>query len=160
MDASWRYHPTQDGGAPATTIDEIPLDWCMRPGLKLDFRDLPDGHLTTPAEIDAELERIGYELQPFDIVLCNTKAGERFGEEDYTHAGCGFGPRGHPPLAKQGVKIVGTDGWSWDAPFTATAKQAARPRAAPPDRLHRVCFPVKITAASAGRTRCVFVLPD
>jgi hypothetical protein len=49
-------------------IDEIPLDWCMRPGVKLDFRDLPDGHVMTSSEIDAELKRIGHELQSFDIV--------------------------------------------------------------------------------------------
>ena len=32
MDAPWHYHPTMDGGERAITIDEIPLDWCMRPG--------------------------------------------------------------------------------------------------------------------------------
>jgi len=26
-------------------------------------------------------------------------------------------------LAEQGVKIVGTDAWSWDAPFSHTAKK-------------------------------------
>ena len=32
MDAPWHYHPTMDGGARAMTIDEVPLDWCIRPG--------------------------------------------------------------------------------------------------------------------------------
>ncbi len=32
MDAPWNYHPTMDGGKPAMTIDEVPLDWCMGPG--------------------------------------------------------------------------------------------------------------------------------
>jgi kynurenine formamidase len=187
MDAPWHYHPTQDGGAPATTIDDIPLDWCMRPGVKLDFRDLPDGHITTPAEIDAELERIGHELQPFDIVLCNTRAGERFGEEDYVHSGCGFGRDATLHLAGKGVKIVGTDGWSWDAPFSATAKRYAETHDASLiweghkagremgycqlEKLHGleqlpatgftvICFPVKISAASAGWTRCVAVLDE
>ena len=27
MDAPWHYHPTQDKGKPALTIDEIPLEW-------------------------------------------------------------------------------------------------------------------------------------
>ena len=27
VDAPWHYHPTMDGGAPAITIDEVPLDW-------------------------------------------------------------------------------------------------------------------------------------
>ena len=32
LDAPWHYHPTMDGGERAITIDEVPLDWCMRPG--------------------------------------------------------------------------------------------------------------------------------
>jgi kynurenine formamidase len=35
------------------------------------------------------------------------------------------GPRGDLHLAEQGVKIVGTDAWSWDAPFVHTAKKWA-----------------------------------
>ena len=42
LDAPWHFHPTQDaldgnGGKPAMTIDEVPLDWCFRPGVKFDF---------------------------------------------------------------------------------------------------------------------------
>ena len=186
MDAPWHYHPTQDGGAPALKIDEIALDWCMRPGVKLDFRALPDGHLVTPAEIDAELARIDHDLQPLDIDLCNTRAGERFGEPDYVDAGCGFGRDATLHLANQGIKIVGTDAWSWDAPFSITAKRYAETGEAsiiweghkagrergycqleklhaleqlPPTGFTVICFPVKITAASAGWTRCVAVLP-
>ena len=97
----------------------------MRPGVRLDFRELPDGHVVMPDEIDAELDRIGHTFQPFDIVLCNTGAGERFGEADYVDSGCGFGREATLHLARQGVKIVGTDGWSWDAPFSATASRFA-----------------------------------
>ena len=46
------------------TIDEVPLDWCFHPGVKLDFRHFADGYLVKPADIDAELKRIGHELQP------------------------------------------------------------------------------------------------
>jgi len=28
---------------------------------------------------------------PLDIVLCATRAGSRYGADDYIHAGCGFG---------------------------------------------------------------------
>jgi hypothetical protein len=31
VDAPWHYHPTADGGARAATIDELPLDWFVRP---------------------------------------------------------------------------------------------------------------------------------
>jgi kynurenine formamidase len=186
LDAPWHYHPTQGGGAPALTIDEIPLDWCMRPGVKLDFRHLPDGHVVGAAEIDAELERIGHRLRPLDIVLCNTAAGERFGSAEYVDSGCGFGREATLRLAGQGVRIVGTDGWSWDAPFSATARRYAESGDASIvweghkagreigycqlEKLHGleqlpatgftvICFPVKITRASAGWTRCVAVMP-
>src|SRR5580692_1243684 len=77
MDAPWHYHPTMDGGQPSSTIDQIPLDWCMQPGVRLDFRDKPDGYVVTADEIDAELERIGHVLAPLEIVVCATRAGER-----------------------------------------------------------------------------------
>jgi kynurenine formamidase len=182
MDAPWHYHPTMDGGKRAITIDEIPLDWCMRPGIKLDFRDLPDGHVVTPDELDAELARIGHTLQPLDIVVCATRAGSRYGQDDYIHAGCGFGRDATLHLVEQGVRIVGTDAWSWDAPFSATLKRferdgdpsiiweghkAGRERGyCQLEKLHAldrlpdtgftiICFPVSIEHASAGWTRAV-----
>jgi kynurenine formamidase len=91
LDAPWHFHPTQDGGRPAMTIDEVPLDWCFRPGVKLDFRHLPDGHVVTAAEVAQELERIGHSLQPLDIVLVNTRAGGALGAPDFVDIGCGMG---------------------------------------------------------------------
>ena len=187
IDAPWHYHPTMDGGDRAWGIDEVPLDWFFRPGVKLDFRHLPDGHLVTAADIDEELERIGYTLQPLDIVIANTGAGKRFGHDDYVDSGCGFGREATLHLTGQGVRVVGTDGWSWDAPFSYTAKRFAE--TGDPsiiweghkagleagycqiekmwglDRLPSTgftiaCFPVKITAASAGWTRAVAIFED
>lgn len=119
MDAPWHYHPTMDGGKPALTIDEVPLEWCMGPGVKLDFRALPDGHVVTAAEVQNELARIGHDLQPGDIVLVNTRAGERYGEADYVAAGCGLGREATLWLTSQGMRVCGTDAWSWDAPLAA-----------------------------------------
>lgn len=117
MDAPWHYHPTMDGGARAITIDEVPLDWCIGPGVKLDFRDKPDGYVVTVEDVKAELARIGHEIQPGDIVLVNTRAGERYGADDYVAAGCGMGRAATLWLAQQGMKVCGTDAWSWDAPL-------------------------------------------
>ena len=39
--------PDKDRGKRAITIDEVPLDWCMQPGVKLDFRGLEDGFTAT-----------------------------------------------------------------------------------------------------------------
>ena len=125
VDAPWHYHPTMDGGARAQTIDELPLDWFFQPGIKLDFRHFEDGYLVTSDDIRHELERIGHELRPFEIVVVNTSAGTRYGQKDYVNSGCGMGRDATLFLAKQGVKVVGTDGWSWDAPFVHTAKRYA-----------------------------------
>lgn len=187
IDAPWHYHPTMDGGHRAIAIDEVPLEWFMQPGVKLDFRHLPDGHVVTPEEIDAELARIGHTLKPLEIVVVNTRAGERYGHPDYIHSGCGMGRDATLHLASQGVRVVGTDGWSWDAPFSHTAKRFAQTNDAdliweghkagrdvgycqieklhnleslPSDGFTVICFPAKIRAASAGWTRAVAVLSD
>ena len=187
VDAPWHYHPTMDGGARAITIDEVPLEWCYQPGVKLDFRHFKDGYLVQPADIDAELERIGHKLRALEIVVVNTSAGARYGAADYVSSGCGMGRNATLHLMAQGVKVVGTDGWSWDAPFVHTAKRFAETGDASLiweghkagrdvgycqiEKLHNLealpatgflvsCFPVKIKAASAGWTRAVAILPE
>jgi kynurenine formamidase len=187
VDAPWHYHPTMDGGKRAIAIDEVPLEWFMQQGVKLDFRHLPDGHVVTPDEIDAELDRIGHTLKPLEIVVVNTRAGERYGHPDYVDSGCGMGRDATLHLASKGIRVVGTDGWSWDAPFSHTARRFAQTGDASLiweghkagrdvgycqiEKLHNleclpstgftvVCFPTKIRGASAGWTRAVAILPD
>lgn len=186
MDAPWHFHSTTDyGKRSAPTIDETPLEYCFKPGVKLDFRHFADGYLVGAEEIEAELQRIGHELQPLDIVLVNTRAGSVFGQPGYVDAGCGMGREATMYLTERGVRVVGTDGWSWDAPFNHTAKRwAENPDPAmiweghkagreipywQMEKLHKLetlpdhgftvaCFPVKIAAASAGWTRCVAIV--
>ena len=187
LDAPYHYASTMNGGERAMTIDEVPLEWCFQNGVKLDFRDAADGYVLTPADIDAELARIGYELQPLDIVMVNTSAGERYGEDDYVSRGCGVGREATLHLLRQGVRVTGTDAWSWDAPFSYTAKRYAQDgdagiiweghRAGRDigychiEKLHNLeavpafgfqvsCFPVKIHQASAGWTRAVAIFED
>ena len=63
------------GGAErAITIDEVPLEWCFQPGIKLDVRDKPDGYVVTAQDVEDELARIGVTLEPLNIVLVNTSA--------------------------------------------------------------------------------------
>jgi kynurenine formamidase len=187
LDAPYHFHSTMNGGERALTIDEIPLEWCFNPGVKLDFRHLPDGHVVTPEDVEAELARIGHELKPFDIVLVNTAAGARYGQPDYVSAGCGMGLEATLYLTERGVRITGTDGWSWDAPFVHTAKRYAESRdpsviweghragmtraychleklgnleCLPPKGFTVSCFPYKIRGASAGFTRAVAIFED
>ncbi|MEO1308702.1 MAG: cyclase family protein, partial [Pseudomonadota bacterium] len=116
LDAPYHHHSTMDGGKRAITIDEVPLEWCFNPGVKLDFRHFDDGYLVTPGDIDAELKRIGHSLQPLEIVLVNTAAGAHYGQPDYLAKGCGMGRDATLHLLNQGVRLTGTDAWSWDAP--------------------------------------------
>ena len=188
MDAPWHFHSTTDNGQrPAPTIDQTPLEYCFKPGVKLDFRAFEDGYLVSAADIEAELERIGHTLQPLDIVLVNTNAGEHFGQPGYVDKGCGMGREATLYLTERGVRVVGTDGWSWDAPFKHTAvkwQQSHDPsiiweghkagREIPywqMEKLHNLealpgngftvaCFPVKIAGASAGWTRAVAIFDD
>jgi kynurenine formamidase len=184
LDAPYHYSAVMDGGKRAATIDEVPLDWCLQPGVKLDFRHFPDGYVVTAADVENELTRIGHELSPLEIVVVNTSAGARYGHDDYVASGCGMGRDATLYLLERGVRLTGTDAWSWDAPFVHTASRYATEH--DPSIIwegHRVgreigychleklngleqlphtgfeisCFPVKITAASAGWTRAVAI---
>ncbi len=186
LDAPYHFHPTMDNGQPALTIDEVPLEWCFSDGVKLDFRDKPDGYVCTAEDVRQELDRIGHTLKPLDIVLVNTAAGAHYGTPEFLDKGCGMGREATLFLTKQGVLVTGTDGWSWDAPFSFTAKRfvetgdpsmiweghkAGREigychmeklgnlEQLPATGFQVVCFPVKIHKASAGWTRAVAILP-
>ena len=123
LDAPWHFASTMDRGKRAITIDEVPLEWCFQPGIKLDFRHLPDGHVASAREVEAELERIGHALSPLEIVLVNTSAGAAYGRPDYVAKGCGMGREATLYLLERGVRVTGIDGWSWDAPFVHTREK-------------------------------------
>ena len=187
MDAPYHYHSTMNKGERAITIDEVPLDWCLRPGVKLDFRHFADGYIVQPADVEAELQRIGHALQPLDIVVVNTSAAELYGQPDDLMKGCGMGREVTNYLTERGVRVVGTDAWSWDAPFALTAQEYAKTGDAsiiweghragmnigycqmekltnldslPGHGFEISCFPFKIKAASAGFTRTVAIFEE
>jgi kynurenine formamidase len=90
-------------------------------------------------------------------------------------------------MLEQGVRLVGTDAWSWDAPFSHTKKRVAETGDAsliweghragreigychleklanldqlPPTGFTVACFPVKVHRGSAGWTRAVAILDE
>jgi kynurenine formamidase len=189
LDAPWHFHSTQDaklgGSKPSITIDQVPLEWCFQPGVKLDFRHFADGYVVTAADVERELARIGHTLEPLDIVVVNTRAGSRYGHNDYVNTGCGMGYEATMYLLERGVRLTGIDSWSWDAPFSYTATKVAETgnkaliweghkagrdigychiekmhnlEALPPHGFTISCFPHKIRGASAGWTRAVAIL--
>ncbi|MFP3472789.1 cyclase family protein, partial [Micrococcus sp. SIMBA_144] len=42
---------------------------------------------------------------------------------DYVSKGCGIGRDATLHLLNKGVRVTGTDAWSWDAPFVYTAQR-------------------------------------
>jgi len=174
-------------GEKAITIDEVPLDWCFQNAVKLNYRHFEDGYVVTAKDVKEELCRINHELRPLDIVLVNTRAGSRYGYDDYVSSGCGMGYEATMYLLEKGVRLTGTDAWSWDAPFVYTAKKYQETRdpsliweghKAGKDigychleKLHNLeivpstgfmvaCFPVKIRKASAAWTRAVAIINE
>src|SRR5262245_43623866 len=72
VDAPWHYAPTSEG-RPAKTIDEVPLEWCHGPGVRLDMRHLDAaGPAVSVADLEAALTKIGHELKAGEIVLIQT----------------------------------------------------------------------------------------
>lgn len=187
VDAPWHYGSLMEDGSPTMTIDQIPLDWFFGPGVKLDFRHLPDGYVVQPDDIDAELARIGHKISPGEIVVINTAAGAAFGKPGYHMRGCGVGRAATLHLTHMGVRVAGIDTWSWDVSFEHMAKSYAQSKdpsviweghraglkvpycqieklhnleVLPPIGFEIACFPVKITGASAGWTRAVAIIND
>jgi kynurenine formamidase len=187
LDAPWHYHPEMDGGSHALTIDEVPLEWCMGEGVVLDFRHFADGYKVMPGDMKAALDKIGYALKPGDIVLVMTGADRYWGKPEYMLKGCGMGRDATLWLLDRGIRVVGTDAWSWDPPLPLVAEEFKKTgntsliweghfagiekgychiekltglEQLPPSGFTFFCFPVKIKAASAGWIRAVALVEE
>ena len=109
------------------------------------------------------------------------------GKSDFLSKGCGIGKEATIYLLDQGVRLTGTDAWSWDAPFSYTAEKFKKTR--DPSliweghragmykgysHIEKLCnleklpdngfivsaFPFKIKNGSAGFVRVVAILDD
>jgi len=188
LDAPYHYHPTMNKGKPALTIDKVPLEWCFNDAVVLDFRRKDDGERITVDDVKKELDRIGYEIKPLDIVLIQTGADRFWGTQEYLVKGAGMDRESTLYLTEKGVKVVGIAAWSWDRPLPFLAKEfketgdpkviweahfagieigychmekmANLSSIGQPYGFTVCCFPVKIKAASAGWTRPVAIIDN
>jgi len=186
LDAPFHYHPTMDNGAPAMTIDQVPLEWCFQDGVLLDFSHKQDGERIGAKDVEEELARIRYSLKPLDIVLVRTGADAAWGKPEYLVKGPGMTRESTLYLLDRGIKVVGIDAWSWDRPLPFLAqefqrtgdpaviweahfagiqrgychmeKMAGLHQIPKPHSFKVACFPVKIKNASAGWTRPVAII--
>jgi kynurenine formamidase len=188
LDSPYHYHPKMDAGKPSLTIDQIPLEWCFSDGVLLDFRHKGDGERITAKDVENELDRIGHELKPLDIVLIQTGADEAWGTPQYLMKGAGMDRESTLYLTEKGVKVTGIDAWSWDRPLPFLAKEfqeTGNPKViweahfagieigyCHMEKLANLsaigrqtgftvcCFPVKIKGASAGWARPVAIVEE
>jgi kynurenine formamidase len=183
VDAPWHYNSTIRG-EPAKRIDELPLEWFFADAVKLSMLGRDDGEAVTAADVEAELERIGHELLPLDIVLVHTGRDEFYDQLDYIARGPGVTAEATRWMHERGVRVMGIDAWGWDRPLHLQAAEAIE-RDQPgifweahqadleysqierlvnlgelPDTGFKVaCFPLRVVGASGAPARVVAIVP-
>ncbi|MBQ19066.1 MAG: cyclase [Planctomycetaceae bacterium] len=185
VDAPYHYGAESEG-RPAKRIDEVPLEWCFAPGVRLDVRHKAAGEEITVEDLESALEAIDHALAPRDIVMLWSGADERLESAEYFQQP-GLGRDGVLWLVEQGVKVIGIDAYTLDRPFAAMVSDFRRTgdgRHIWPAHFAGItreycqieklanlgqlplahgfwvsCLPVKIARASAGWCRAVALVP-
>ena len=184
VDAPYHYN-SRIQGAPAATIDELPLEWFFGPGVVLDFSDRADGEAISADDVAGALDAVGHALEQGDIVLMRTGRDAFYGQADYIDRGPGVTADATRWLHERGVRVMGVDAWGWDRPLRLQAADALE-RDAPGvfweahqvdlpycqiERLVNLaalpstgftvaCFPLRIVRASAAPARVVAIVED
>lgn len=177
----FRFHLNR--GERAITIDEVPLQWCYQPDVKLDFGHLPDGYVATPSDVEAKLARIGTRCSrwkscsstpaPAPSTASELRA-ERLrhravGDALSAGAQCAGDRHGRLergcPVCLHARRYAETHdaGLIWEGHKTGLEigychLEKLHIWTLPPTDFSVPCFPVKIRAASAGWTRAVAIV--
>ena len=184
LDAPYHYNSIIQG-RPAETIDELPLERFIGPGVVVDFSDREDGDAVGARDMSAALDVTGHELEPGDIVLVRTGRDAFYGQPDYMQRGPGVTAEATRWLYDRGVRVMGIDAWGWDRPLQMQAAEA-RERdeagifweahqvdlpysqierlvnlsALPPNGFTVSCLPLRLVRASAAPARVVAIFDD
>ncbi|MFH8983252.1 cyclase family protein [Streptomyces varsoviensis] len=186
VDAPSHYGSRAAYGTPRH-IDRMPLDWFQRPGFRLDLRGEPVGAIGAD-RVRRALDEAGSVPRPLDIVLLHTGADELAGTPEFFTDFAGLDAAATHLLLDLGVRVIGTDAFSLDAPFGHMIKEYQRTgdrgvlwpahfvgREREYCQIERLanlgalpgptgftvsCFPVKIAGAGAGWTRAVAVVEE
>src|ERR1700724_887189 len=144
LDAPYHYHPTMNRGERSWTIDQVPLEWCLQPGVKLDFRHLPDGYVATARDVENELKRIGHTLSPLEI-------GGWSWDAPFIYTAKKYAETKDASLIWEGHKAGRHIGY-------CHIEKLHNLEQLPSTGFTVSCFPVKIERASAGWTRAVAII--
>jgi len=146
----------------------------------VDATQREDGDALTPEDMERGIADAGHELSSGDIVLVRSGRDAFYHEPDFMWRGPGVTAEATHWLFDKGVRVMGIDAWSWDAPLDRQAKEAlARDEKGilwaahqcdlpysqierltnlgtlPPTGFTVACFPLKIKGASAAPARVV-----
>ena len=183
--APWHFGPMAEG-KPAKTADQLPLEWCYGDGVLLDFSHKKPNDPITVIELMKELERVGYDLKPGNIVLIRTGAEEHyFTDPNFCEVATGLSGDALMWLFGKGIRTMGTDSFTLDISIQIMSqKLKAGDRAAyfpvhcgsvvkeschaeklfnlnklpRPYGFKVAMFPIKLENCSAGWTRAVAIL--
>lgn len=187
VDSPYHYAEMSEGEK-SQMIDQIPLEWFFHDGVVLDFSDKPAGYGITAEDVKLQLDRIGYVIKPYDIVLIRTDNIRKYGMlPKYWNLQPGMTRDATLWLLEQGVRVTGIDAYGWDRPakFMKEDMDAGQPEkfweAHFVGKEHAYChmeklshlhllpkpfgfivaaFPVKVAKASAGWVRAVAIFDD
>jgi kynurenine formamidase len=182
IDAPWHYNSTIRGQR-AQTVDELPLDWFLRPGVVLDFHERDDGEAIDVADLESALDAAGHSLAERDIVLVRTGRDAHVDAPDYMIRGPGVTAEATHWLYDRGVRVMGIDAWGWDRPLHLQAQEALEAKRPgifwaahqaglayaqierlanlgelPPTGFTVACFPLRLVGGSAAPARVVAII--
>jgi cyclase len=115
IDAPYHYGWRAGRSDRPATVTDIPLSWCYGAGVLLDYSadDAPINDFT----VQAKLADIGHVIAEGDIVLINTGAAKLTGQREYFTQYRAIERSAVRWLVENGVRVIGTDAFSFDRPF-------------------------------------------
>ena len=116
LDYSFHYGSSSEG-RPSKTAEEIPLEWCISDGVKLDLRHKRPTETIGASDLDEALKKINYTLKPLDIVLLYTGSDSLYGSPRYFSDYPGIDVSAIDYLLDRGIKIFGVDTMGIDRPY-------------------------------------------
>ncbi|MFE7429454.1 cyclase family protein [Streptomyces sp. NPDC057545] len=186
VDAPSHYGTRTSYGTPRH-IDQLPLDWFIGRGVLLDISDEPVGAVGA-GRLERAFEEAGHRPRPGEIVLLRTGADQLVGMPKYFTDFTGLDGLATDLLLDLGVRVIGTDAFSLDAPFGhminayqrtgdksvlwpahfagrrreyCQIERLARLDTLPgPTGFTVLCLPVKIAGAGAGWTRAAALVTE
>lgn len=104
-------------GMRAKTVSELPLEWFINEGVKLDFSDYEPPYTITKEMIKDYIENFELKIRPFNIILIETGCSKFWNTERYRDFDVNLSLNALNYLLDQGIKVIGIDTFGFDESF-------------------------------------------